>query len=252
VNPIMPVKTEIASHRGGALVWPENSPTAFRNTAALPVEQVEFDVHPTTDGRLAVFHDPTLERTSDGTGPVGGYSLAELQRFTLKGTDGEHMLALEDVVAIFRPTAVRLRLEIKPDHERRAYPQSPAMVAAVLTAEGALGSTTVTSFQVETLVALLRHARPLGTIWILSNYVMTDVGIAGAIQTARLHGIPALSVHRTMLTADVVKAARDAGLGIGGFAVNDDADIRRMFELEVDVFTTDRPDRAVAIRRSLG
>ena len=90
-------------------------------------------------------------------------------------------------------------------------------VAAVLTAEGVLDRTTVTSFQVETLAALLRHAAPAGTIWILSNYVMTDVGIAGAIRTAQLHGIPALSVHRTMLTADVVKTVRDAGLGIGGF-----------------------------------
>ena len=248
----MPVKTEIASHRGGALVWPENSPTAFRNTAALPVEQVEFDVHPTTDGRLAVFHDPTLERTSDGTGPIAGYSWDELQRFTLKGTEGERMPSLEDVIATFRPTAITLRLEIKPDHERRPYPQSPAMVAAVLAAEGVLDRTTVTSFQVETLAALLRHATPLGTIWILSNYVMTDVGIAGAIRTAQFHGIPALSVHRTMLTADVVKTVRDAGLGIGGFAVNEEADIRRMFELGVDVFTTDRPDRAVAIRAALG
>jgi len=44
--------TDIASHRGGALLWPENSRIAFENTAKLPVEQVEFDVHPTTDGRL--------------------------------------------------------------------------------------------------------------------------------------------------------------------------------------------------------
>ena len=248
----MTIRTEIASHRGGALVWPENSPTAFRNTALLPVEQVEFDVHPTTDGRLAVFHDPVLERTSDGTGPIGAKSWAELQQLTLKGTDGERMLALEDVVGIFRPTAITLRLEIKPDHDRRPYPQTPAMVAAVLEAEGALDRTTVTSFQVETLVALSRHCRPKGTIWILSNYVMTDVGIAGAIATARLHGVPALSVHRTMLTPDVVKAVRDAGIGIGGFAANEDADIRRMFEMGVDVFTTDRPDRAVAIRQSLG
>ncbi|BBK34000.1 glycerophosphoryl diester phosphodiesterase [Stella humosa] len=247
----MTIKTEIASHRGGALVWPENSPTAFRNTAKLAVEQVEFDVHPTTDGRLAVFHDPVLERTSDGTGPIGAKSWAELQQITLKGTDGERMLALEDVVGIFRGTPVKLRLEIKPDHDRRPYPQTPAMVAAVLKAEGALADTTVTSFQVETLVALRRHVDPKGTIWILSNYVMTDVGIAGAIATARLHGVPALSVHRTMLTADVVKAARDAGLGIGGFAVNEEEDIRRMFALEVDVFTTDRPDRALAIRDSL-
>lgn len=248
----MTARTEIASHRGGALLWPENSPTAFRNTAKLPVEQVEFDVHPTTDGRLAVFHDPVLERTSDGTGPIGARSWAELQRLTLKGTDGERMLALEDVIAIFRGTPIKLRLEIKPDHERRPYPQTPAMVAAVLRAEGALETTTVTSFQVGTLAAMRAQAQPKGLIWILSNYVMTDVGIDGAIQTARMHGIPALSVHQSMLTAEVVAKVRDAGLGIGGFAVNEEEPIRRMFALGVDVFTTDRPDRAVALRRTLG
>ncbi len=248
----MTTRTEIASHRGGALLWPENSPTAFRNTAQLPVEQVEFDVHPTTDGRLAVFHDPVLDRTSDGTGPIGANSWADLQRLTLKGTDGERMPALEDVIAIFRDTPIKLRLEIKPDHDRRPYPQTPAMVAAVLKTEGALDRTTVTSFQVETLVALRAHAKPKGVIWIVSNYVITDVGIAGVIQTAKIHDVPAISLHQSMLTAGVVQAVRAAGLGIGGFSVNEDEPIRRMFELGVDVFTTDRPDRAVALRQALG
>ena len=49
--------TDIASHRGGALLWPENSRIAFENTARLAVEQVEFDVHPTRDGKLVVIHD---------------------------------------------------------------------------------------------------------------------------------------------------------------------------------------------------
>ena len=49
--------TEIASHRGGALLWAENSRLAFEQTAKLPVEQVEFDVHPSRDGRLVVIHD---------------------------------------------------------------------------------------------------------------------------------------------------------------------------------------------------
>ena len=62
--------TEIASHRGGALLWPENSRLAFEQTAKLAVEQVEFDVHPTRDGQLVVIHDDTLERTTDGKGPV--------------------------------------------------------------------------------------------------------------------------------------------------------------------------------------
>ena len=60
--------TDIASHRGGALLWAENSRLAFERTAELPVEQVEFDVHPSRDGRLVVIHDATLERTTDGIG----------------------------------------------------------------------------------------------------------------------------------------------------------------------------------------
>ncbi|MCC7272467.1 MAG: glycerophosphodiester phosphodiesterase [Alphaproteobacteria bacterium] len=248
----MTTKTQIASHRGGALVWPENSPTAFRNTAALPVEQVEFDVHPTRDGRLAVIHDATLDRTTDGTGPVAARTWDELQRLTLKGTDGERIMDLAAVVGLFAGTAITLRLELKPDHERRPYPELPAMVAAVLRAEGALERTVVTSFQVETLAALRRAATPKGTIWIVSNYVMTDVGLAGVIDVARRHGVPAVSIHHTMLDPGVAAAVRAAGLGVGGFAAHEDDIIRKMFALGVDVFTTDRPDRAVALRAALG
>jgi glycerophosphoryl diester phosphodiesterase len=68
--------TDIASHRGGALLWPENSRIAFENTAKLQVEQVEFDVHPTRDGKLVVIHDDTLDRTTDGKGPVAAQDWA--------------------------------------------------------------------------------------------------------------------------------------------------------------------------------
>ncbi len=56
--------TLIAAHRGGSLEWPENSPTAFRNTARMPVDQVEFDIHPTADGAIVVIHDATLDRAA--------------------------------------------------------------------------------------------------------------------------------------------------------------------------------------------
>ena len=65
--------TEIASHRGGALLWAENSRLAFEQTAKLPVAQVEFDVHPSRDGRLVVIHDATLERTTDGAGALSAF-----------------------------------------------------------------------------------------------------------------------------------------------------------------------------------
>jgi glycerophosphoryl diester phosphodiesterase len=62
--------TEIAAHRGGALLWPENSRLAFENTTRLAVEQVEFDVHFSADRQLVVIHDATLDRTTDGSGPI--------------------------------------------------------------------------------------------------------------------------------------------------------------------------------------
>src|SRR5262249_2681845 len=93
--------TDIASHRGGALLWPENSRIAFENPAKLPVEQVEFDVHPTRDGKLVVIHDDTLDRTTDGTGPVATRDWAELSQLALKGTGGQRMLLLDEVIEIF-------------------------------------------------------------------------------------------------------------------------------------------------------
>ncbi len=244
--------TLIASHRGGALVWPENSPTAFRNTTKLPVEQVEFDVHLARDGRLPVIHDATVDRTTDGTGPVGEKSWAELAALKLKGTEGERMLELHEVAEIFRSTALDLRLEIKPDVERRRYPGLEAAIARELGRIGMLERTIITSFQLPTLVELRRHGRPKGLIWIVLPQVQVDIGLDEAIALARRHEIPALSIRQNMLDADVVARVRAAGLGIGGWAAHDDAAIAKMLDLAVDVFTCDRPDRAVALRAARG
>jgi glycerophosphoryl diester phosphodiesterase len=244
--------TQIASHRGGAQVWPENSPTAFRNTAGLMVEQVEFDVHPTPDGRLAVIHDATLDRTTDGSGRVADRSWPELQRLVLKGTDGERIPALEDVVRRFRDTPITLRLEIKCDADRQCYAQVAPMVVRVLQAEGVLAKTIVTSFQADNLLAMRAAGAPQSMIWLIANMVLADIGIDGVLAVAREHRFAALSIHHSRLDPPTVARVREAGLGIGGYGAHEDAIIRHMFALGVDVFTTDRPDRAVAIRAELG
>ena len=126
--------TEIASHRGGALLWAENSRLAFEQTAKLPVEQVEFDVHPSRDGRLVVIHDATLERTTDGTGAVCQHDWADLSKLILKGSGGQRMLLLDEVIEIFRPTKIILRLEMKAGPGRVPYPDHPARIMAALKA----------------------------------------------------------------------------------------------------------------------
>jgi glycerophosphoryl diester phosphodiesterase len=52
---------------------------AFKRAVALGADMLELDVHGTADGRLAVIHDATVDRTTEGTGRVGDLTLAQLQ-----------------------------------------------------------------------------------------------------------------------------------------------------------------------------
>jgi glycerophosphoryl diester phosphodiesterase len=240
--------TDIASHRGGALLWPENSRIAFENTARLPVEQVEFDVHPTRDGKLAVIHDDTLDRTTDGKGPVAARDWPELSTVVLKGTGGQRMLLLDEVIEIFRSTPIVLRIEIKCGPDRVPYPGHAARVAEAIRQAKMLDRSVFTSFQLDTVLEAVAAARPSRHVWLVTPNVQIDIGLANVIATAKVADVPMLGLRQNMLSADIVAAVRAAGLGIGGWACNDAEAIAHLLALQVDVFTTDRPDLALAAR----
>jgi glycerophosphoryl diester phosphodiesterase len=242
--------TDIASHRGGALLWPENSRISFENTTRLAVEQVEFDVHPTRDGRLVVIHDDTLERTTDGKGPVAAQDWAALSKLVLKGTGGQRMLLLDEVIEIFRPTPIVMRLEIKCGPDRAPYPGHAARVARALEQARVLERSVLTSFQLGTVCEAVAAARPMKHVWLVLPQVQTDIGLANVMAAAKGAGVPMLGLRQNMLTAEIVATVRAAGLGIGGWACNDAEAIAKLLALQVDVFTTDRPDLAIAQRMS--
>ena len=242
--------TDIASHRGGALLWPENSRISFENTTKLAVEQVEFDVHPTRDGKLVVIHDDTLDRTTDGKGPVAAQDWAALSKLVLKGTGGQRMLLLDEVIEIFRPTPIVMRLEIKCGPDRVPYPGHAERVAKALEQARVLDRCVLTSFQLLTVCEAVAAARPMKHVWLVLPQVHTDIGLANVIASAKELDVPMLGLRQNMLTARIVATVRAAGLGIGGWACNDAEAIAKLLALEVDVFTTDRPDLAIAQRRS--
>jgi glycerophosphoryl diester phosphodiesterase len=188
--------TAIAAHRGGAMEWPENSPTAFRNTAALPVEFVEFDVHRSRDGVLVVHHDATLERTTSGAGPIGDRTWAELQELTLLDSGGERIPNLTEVIRVFQPTPIALRLEIKPNANLDLYPGMEWDIARVLEAEGMLAGTVVTSFFLDALAAFREAATPAGAIWLVAPLVLQSIGgLACAMDVAAARGVTEIGLH---------------------------------------------------------
>src|SRR3712207_1869075 len=69
----------VIGHRGAAGYAPENTMVSFERALALRADAIELDVHPTKDGSLVVIHDPTLDRTTSGHGPVVEHTLAEIR-----------------------------------------------------------------------------------------------------------------------------------------------------------------------------
>lgn len=80
----------ISAHRGGPMPgFPENAIETFENATTHQPVIIEFDVALSKDSLLVVMHDDKLDRTTTGTGPIGSYTYAELQKLTLKDNDGK-------------------------------------------------------------------------------------------------------------------------------------------------------------------
>jgi glycerophosphoryl diester phosphodiesterase len=129
------------AHRGASAEAPENTLAAFRRALEVGADGIELDVHLSADGVPVVIHDDTLERTTDGHGPVAAQTRASLARFDAGAWfapefGGEELPTLE---ATLRLLAGRLRLNLEVKEARagvavldllRHFPQADAVVSS--------------------------------------------------------------------------------------------------------------------------
>lgn len=111
------------AHRGGAKRRPENTLIAFRHAADLGYRHIETDIHESSDGHFVLFHDPTLERTTNGRGNLADHTLAELKQLDAGYNfleDGSYSFRDADVriptleEALELDSALLYNLEVKP------------------------------------------------------------------------------------------------------------------------------------------
>lgn len=250
--------TLIASHRGGTHLWPENSRLAFRETARLPVELVEFDVHQTRDGVLVVHHDSTIDRMTDGRGPIAGFDHAELMKHVIIGAGGETIPTLDEVIAIFKPSSVDLRLEIKTAPDGRPYVGMERAIVAALAGQDMLGRSMITSFALERLQAFrvsleeqgLDDGALKGLVWLCSPVIIQQCGWTGVIAALSAYGVTEVALRADTVTPECLSTLRDAGLVVHAWAAHSQAAASAMFTLGLASFTTDRPDLAIRARSS--
>ncbi|HEV7258050.1 MAG TPA: glycerophosphodiester phosphodiesterase family protein [Bosea sp. (in: a-proteobacteria)] len=242
--------TDIASHRGGARLWPENSRLAFRNSAALSVDFIEFDIHRSRDGVLFVHHDAVLGRTAAGSGPVGDKDWAELRSVGLIGTEGETIPSLDEVLDILAPSGIRLRIELKARQGGERYPGIEAQLVARLKERFLLDRTVFTSFDLPTLAELSALAPDTPAIWLIAERLLESSprDVRALCHMARAVGVKELAVRVSAMHDDDVVVCREEGVRLGFFAAHDEPAIRKAFAARASAFTTDRPDLAIELK----
>jgi glycerophosphoryl diester phosphodiesterase len=255
--------TRYVAHRGGASRWPENSLTAFRGAIALGARMLELDVHQTADGRVAVMHDPTLDRTSSGAGPVAACTAADLARARLRGRDGaltdDHVPTLDEVLALAAPAGVTLLVEVKTPGPAVRYERQGERVRAIpgpryeglerrvldlLRSAGMAERTFVMAFNPAVLLEVHALAPTQATTLLVDREHVERSGArpVDTVDWANDARAGFLGLQHTLCDGAVVEAAHRAGIAVGVFTVNDEATMRRLAGLGVDVIISDRAD----------
>lgn len=238
----------VAAHRGGALLWPENSLLAFRNALALRVDSLELDVHLSRDGEVVVIHDATLDRTTTGTGPVRQRTLAELRALRLRDRGGaataEVLPTLDEVAALAADASRHLLVEIKTGPGGDRYPGIEEKVLAILDHRGMARTAVVMAFEPATWLRLreLRPALHAGALFSLRGLERTGVPLAATMDFAIQSGVAFVGLEDVLVTARSVEQAREAGIALGAWTVNTPDAIRHVIDRGACVVISDRPD----------
>ena len=253
------------AHRGGAALWPENTLTSFRGAIGLGFRYIETDLHRTADGHIVCFHDPTLERTTDGIGRVWDKTLAEIKAldagwsftrdgvtFPFRGASGCEVPTLEEALALH--PELRLNIEIKQ--------RSPAMEAALWDALDRLDAheRVLVAAEHDALVDRFRklRRRQLPTSPGVRGVLRFWLGVRSGLGRFDRYPFSALQVpvgHAGLTVVDraFVEAAHAHGLHVHVWTIDAPEEMHRLLDLGVDGVMTDRPDllREVFLARGL-
>ncbi len=217
---------KIMGHRGAPAAEPENTLRSFRRALDMGVAAVELDVQLTQDGRLAVIHDESVDRTTNGRGRVKDFSLVELKK--LDAGQGEAIPELGEVVDLVRGRA-HLVVELKQADA------APALLRFFQERE-LFGDAHVISFWHPVLKAMtLKEPRLLTGVLLVG--CPADPG--GLARATLAH---ALVLHYGYVTSELVAEAHQHGLLVYVWNIDDTETLKPYLTMNLDGIGSNRPD----------
>ncbi len=232
------------AHRGasGMGLAPENTLAAFELAIELGVDLIELDVQQSSDGRLVVIHDPTLDRTTDLSGAVAEKSLAEIRRgdagsWCAPRFRGERVPLLEEVLELARRRVLTL-VEIKARHIAER-------VVQVIEDLGVEDQVVVQSFLPQTVRRVKLLAPALPTALLVSTLPTTParIRVRRLAREVLEAGANAVGIWHSALTPALLEEMRQRSIGVWTWTVDDEIVMRDLALMGVQGVITNYPDR---------
>jgi glycerophosphoryl diester phosphodiesterase len=230
----------VIAHRGSRSGAPENTLAAFRLAYREGARWIETDVKLTQDGVPVLFHDDTLDRTTNGKGPVSNISWADLQNLDAGSWFGsefknERVPSLAEALRFLLDHGMRVNLEIKPCLGRA---QVTTMVALMETAKiwpEDYAPPLISSFDHDALAiaAQLHPDWPRGLL--LDEWRGDWHDAAHKLQANAIH------MNATQLTRERIGLIIRSGLPVLTYTVNEVRRAKELLEWGVGAVFSDNP-----------
>lgn len=236
-----PLLPRVIGHRGAAAAAPENTLPSLREAKRQGAGGVEFDAKLTADGVPVLFHDETLDRTTDGRGPVAETRLRDIRRLDAGLWFGPEWLhtpvpLLEDALKLCIELDLDVNVEIKPCPGRELETAQQVVRAVGRVWPGERKPPLLSSFAPDSLLAARLAAPELPRGLLLWD----DMGG----WAAKARELDCVSIHcaEQYLTAERADEIKRAGYALAVYTVNDPVRARELTGWGADAIITDRPE----------
>lgn len=214
----------IYGHRGAPAEFPENTLAGFRRAKELGVYGIELDVHLSKDSVAVVCHDETLDRTTNASGAIADFTVAELRE--VDAGNGEYVPTLLEVLELVGDS-------LHVDIEVKANAAGVAVLEDVKKVPGLRWL--VSSFDWDVL-RYVRSQDADADLWVLTMGATDD-----AIAVYEELDARALAIWDKALDADIAEFLNEKGIPWWPWTVNDPARAREVFNWGAIGICTDNP-----------
>ena len=247
-------KTLPIAHRGASAYAPENTISSIKKAIELGSKFIEIDVHMTKDGEVVAIHDSTIDRTSNYSGSVADFTIAQLRGHDFgtwfsKEFSKEKIPTLKEVLKVLTSESI-LIIELK--YGADTYPEIEKKIVDTVVKMGLSKNVILKSFSYEILNTFEKIAPNIdrlyctfwGNSWLTIDNFLRFKGIfdRGSFKY--------LQVHKFFLTKDLVDKAHEKGIKVVVWDVHDKESMKEFQSMGVDFIESDNPDYVIEIQKN--